>query len=86
MVISSIPSHDATPSTDPPPPVEDEPPICGYNEKPTNESVTTIDERSDDDVTELAHTTDVAFLARHLSVNTKYNNQSHYQSTRTDLS
>lgn len=73
MVITSVPSHgnDAIPPSDPAPPVEDEPPICGSTEKSKDESVTTIEERTGDDITEYAHTVDVKHLADRLQVNLK---------------
>lgn len=73
MVITSIPSHgnDATPSTDPAPPVEDEPPICGYSEKTKDESVTTAEERADDPFSDQAHVIDATQLAHRLQVNLK---------------
>lgn len=73
MVITSVSSHgnDATPSTDPAPPVEDEPPICGLSEKTKDESVTYTEERANDPFNEHAHVIDAAQLAHRLQVNLK---------------
>ena len=74
MVIISTLSHgnDTALSTGPPVEDEPEPPICGYNsEKPKDESVTYIEERTGDEITEYAHTADAASIARHLNVDPK---------------
>jgi hypothetical protein len=76
MVITSTLSHGNDAAFVSASPVEDEavePPICGYSsssEKP-KESVTYIEERTDDEITEYAHTSDAAFIARHLQVDLK---------------
>lgn len=55
----------------------DEPPICGYSsekphdEKSKDESVTYIEERTDDEIVEYAHTAGFAHIARHLNVDLK---------------
>ena len=75
MVIISTLTHgnDAALSTGPPVEDEPEPPICGYNnsEKTKDESVTYIEERTGDEITEYAHTADAASIARHLNVELK---------------
>ena len=77
MVITSTLSHGNDAALVSASPVEDEavePPICGYSsssEKPKDESVTYIEERTDDEITEYAHTSDAAFIARHLRVDLK---------------
>jgi hypothetical protein len=74
MVVISTLSHgnDTALSTGPPVEDEPEPPICGYNnEKPKDESVTYIEERTGDELTEYAHTSDAASIARHLNVDPK---------------
>lgn len=75
MVITSVSSHGNDAVLVSASPVEDEavePPIGGYSsEKPKDESVTCIEERTDDEITEYAHTTDAAYIARHLRVDLK---------------
>jgi hypothetical protein len=75
MVITSAPSHGNDAAFSCASTVEDEPvepPIGGYSsEKPKDESVTYTEERTDDEITEYAHTTDAAFVARRLRVDIK---------------
>lgn len=75
MVITSTYSHGNDAALASASPVEDEavePPIGGYlSEKPKDESVTYIEERTDDEITEYAHTADVTYIARHLRVDLK---------------
>lgn len=77
MVITSTLSHGNDAALVSASPVEDEtvePPICGYSsssEKPKDDSVTYIEERTDGEITEYAHTSDAAFIARHLRVDLK---------------
>jgi len=75
MVITSTLSHGNHAALVSASPVEDEavePPIGGYSsEKPKDESVTYIEERTGDEITEYAHTSDAAFVARHLRVDLK---------------
>jgi hypothetical protein len=75
MVITSVPSHGNDAAFSCASTVEDEavePPIGGYSsEKTKDDSVIHIEERTDDEITEYAHTVNVAFIARHLRVGLK---------------
>jgi hypothetical protein len=75
MVITSVPSHGNDAAFSCASTVEDEaiePPIGGYSsEKTKDDSVTHIEERTDNENTEYAHTIDAAFIARHLRVSLK---------------
>lgn len=74
MVITSVPSHGNDAAISIASSVEDEPvepPIGGYSEKIKDDSVTFIEERTDDEVIEYAHTADAAQVARQLRVDLK---------------
>jgi hypothetical protein len=72
MVITSVPSHGNDAAFSCAFTVEDEPvepPIGGYSsETPNDDSVTSLEKRTDDEITGCAHTTDAASIARHLRV------------------
>lgn len=74
MVITSIPSHGNDAAISIASSVEDEPvepPIGGYCEKIKDDSVTFIEERTDDELIEYAHTADAVHVARQLRVDLK---------------
>ena len=74
MVITSVPSHGNDAAISIPSTVEDEPvepPIGGYCEKIKDDSVTFIEERTNEEIIEYAHTVDAASVARQLRVDLK---------------